>query len=189
MFKPLLNVFKKKFIRNRKSFVNLTSEIPTILYKALVKTHLEYANQAWNPYLKKDKITIENVQRRATKLIPGIRKYSYSKRLQILKLPTLEYRRKRGRMSEVFKILNGLYDTAATEGFFTINERDTRRNPFKIVTKKTRTTARQNFVTVAAINDWNSLPETVISSEKVHVFKSRTDKLRASEIYDASFME
>ena len=99
----------------RKSLVNLTSEILTTLYKALVRTHLEYANQAWNPYLKKDKITIENVQRRTTKLIPGIRKYSYSKRLQILKLPTLEYRRKRGRMIEVFKILNGLYDTAATE--------------------------------------------------------------------------
>ena len=48
----------------RKSFVNLTSEILTTLYKALVRTHLEYANQAWNPHLKKAKITIENVQRR-----------------------------------------------------------------------------------------------------------------------------
>ena len=109
----------------RKSFVNLTSEILTTLYKDLVRAHLEYANQAWNPYLKKDKITIENVQRRATKLIPSIRKYSYSKRLQILKLPTLEYRRKRGRMIEVFKILNGLYDTAATEGFFLQSTKET----------------------------------------------------------------
>ena len=92
-------------------------------------------------------------------------------------------------MIEVIKILNGVYDTAATEGFFTINERDTRRNPFKIVTKKTRTTARQSFFTVAAINDWNSLPETVELSESVNVFKSRLDKLWASEIYDASFME
>ena len=74
----------------KKSFVNLTSETLTTLYKALVRTHLDYANQAWNPYLKKDKITIENVQRRATTLIPGISEYSYSKRLQILKLPTLE---------------------------------------------------------------------------------------------------
>ena len=77
----------------RKSFVNLNSEILTTLYKALVRTYLEYANQAWSPYLGKDKITIENVQRRATKFISGTRKYSYSKRLQILKIPTLEYRR------------------------------------------------------------------------------------------------
>ena len=101
----------------KKTFVKLTSEILTTLYKALVRTHLEYANQAWNPYLKKDKIKMENVQRRETKLIPEIRKYSYSKRLQILKLPTLEERRKRGRMIEVFKVLTGLYDIAATEGF------------------------------------------------------------------------
>ena len=97
----------------RKNFLNLTSEILTTLYKALVRTHLEYANQAWNPYLKK------------TKLIPGIRKYSYSKRRQILKLPTLEYRRKRGRMIEVFKFLNGLYDTAAIERFFLQSTKET----------------------------------------------------------------
>ena len=59
----------------KKKFVKLTSEILTTLYKALVRTHLEYANQAWNPYLKKDKITIENVQRRETKFIPEIRKF------------------------------------------------------------------------------------------------------------------
>ena len=128
------------------------------------------------------KITIENVQRRTTKLIPGICEYSYSKRLQILKLPTLEYRRKRGRRIEVLKTLNGLY--------YTSNQRKRqRKNLFKIVTKKTRTTARQNFFLVAAINVWNSLRKTVISSESVHVFNSRLDKLWASENYDASFME
>ena len=68
----------------KKSFVNLTSETLTTLYNAFVRTHLEYANQAWNPYLKKHKITIENVQRRETKLIPEIRKYNYSKRLSRL---------------------------------------------------------------------------------------------------------
>ena len=92
-------------------------------------------------------------------------------------------------MIEVFKNLNGLYNTAAAERFFTSNERDSRRNPFKIVTKKTRTTAKQNFFTVAAINDWNSLPETTKSSESVHVFKSRLDKLWVSEICDASSMD
>ena len=92
-------------------------------------------------------------------------------------------------MIEVFKILNGLYDTAAPERFFTINESDTRRNLFKVVSKKTRSTARQNFFTVAAINDWNSFLEKVILTESVHVFNSRLDKLWASEKYDASFME
>ena len=37
------------------------------LYKTLVRPHLEYASVIWSPYLKKDKISIENVQRASCK--------------------------------------------------------------------------------------------------------------------------
>jgi hypothetical protein len=47
---------------------------------------------------KKKHITaIKNVQRRATKLIPGFKDITDEERLKILKLPTLTYRRKRAR--------------------------------------------------------------------------------------------
>ena len=58
----------------------------------------------------KDTITIENVQRRATKMIPELRDLPYNERLRILKLPTLVYRRTRGDMVEAYKILNNKYD-------------------------------------------------------------------------------
>ena len=77
------------------------------LYKAIVRPHLEYCIQAWSPYLRKDIDMLEKIQRRATKLIPGLRDLRYEERLKERGLTTLETRRLRGNQIEVFKILNG----------------------------------------------------------------------------------
>ena len=50
---------------------------------------------------------LEKIQRRATKLIPGLRDLRYKERLKECGLTTLETRRLRGDQIEVFKILNG----------------------------------------------------------------------------------
>ena len=55
----------------RRSFMYLDEESFLNLYKALVRPHLEYANQIWAPKLQRQIDSIENVQKRATKLLPG----------------------------------------------------------------------------------------------------------------------
>ena len=52
------------------------------LYKAIVRPPLEYCIQAWRPYRKKDIDTLERIQRRATKIIPELRDFSYEERLK-----------------------------------------------------------------------------------------------------------
>ena len=87
------------------------------LYKAIVRPHLEYCIQECNPHLRKDIDMLEKIQRRATKLIPGLRDLRYEERLKECGLITLETRRLRGDQIEVFKILNG-YENIDSNIFF-----------------------------------------------------------------------
>ena len=64
------------------------------LYKAIVRHHLEYCIQAWNPHLRKYIDMLEKIQRRATKLIPRLRDRRYEERLKECGLTTLETRTK-----------------------------------------------------------------------------------------------
>ena len=77
------------------------------MYKSLVRPHLEYCVQAWRPHLVKDIALPEKVQRRATRMITECRGKSYEKRLEMVGLITLETRRLRADLMEVFKILKG----------------------------------------------------------------------------------
>ena len=84
-------------------------------------------------HLIKDIETIENVQRRATNLIPGFRDLSYEGRLRVLNLPTLCFRRLRGDMIEMFKKMSGKYDPKVTLcNFIQLNKLDTRGHNKKV---------------------------------------------------------
>ncbi len=66
------------------------------MYTALVRPHLEYANQIWCPHLVKDVEAFENVQRGVTRMVLQLKGLSYEESLRSLDLPTLAYRRSRG---------------------------------------------------------------------------------------------
>ena len=75
-------------IRRNISYKDKSLIVP--LYTAIVRPHLEYCIQAWSPYLRKDIDMLEKIQRRATKLIPGLRDLRYEERLKECGLTTLE---------------------------------------------------------------------------------------------------
>ena len=82
-------------------------DIMVRLYKSLVRPHLEYSTSIWNPHYEKDKVLLEKVQRRFTKLFKDLRSREYDERLKIGGLWSLEERRHRSDLL-VFKMVRGL---------------------------------------------------------------------------------
>ena len=153
------------------------------LYKAIVRPHLEYCIQAWSPYLRKDIDMLEKIQRRATKLIPGLRDLRYEERLKECGLTTLETRRLRGDQIEVFKILNG-YENIDSNIFFEIKEsKITRGHNYTLVKKQSRLDVRKYSFSQRTINVWNKLSTDCVHASSVNMFKNKIDKYLAKAGY------
>ena len=94
----------------RRLFELIDKFILPLLYKTLVRPHLEFGNVAWGPFNRADQLLVERVQRRATHLVASLRHRPYEERLEALKLPSLFYRRRRSDMVQVYQIFHGGVD-------------------------------------------------------------------------------
>ena len=127
------------------------------LYKAIVRPHLEYRIQAWSPYHRKYIDMLEEIQRRATKLIPGLRDLKYEERLKECGMTTLETRRLRwgGGQIEVFKILNGYEILILIKKFEIKESKITRGHNYTLVKKQCRLDVRKYSFSQRTVNVWN----------------------------------
>jgi len=107
----------------------------------LVRPHLEYGNVIWMPQFKQDIDRLESVQRRAMKL-------SYRERLEKLNLPTLIYRRWRGSMLEVYKMMNNAYSVNPTSVGLVRDQGITREHQLKLYKQRHRLNERKKCVFV-----------------------------------------
>lgn len=160
----------------KRNFCQLDQPSFTLLYKSMVRPHLEYGNTIWRPHKREDINRIEKIQRRATKQIKSISHLSYEERLSILRLPTLEYRRARGDMIQTYKILHKIDDLDPTLFFNLADNNRTRGHPLKLNKPRARLDIRKYSFSVRVINEWNSLPEEVVLAPSINCFKNRLDR-------------
>ena len=167
----------------RRSFMHMDKEMFLMLYKSLIRPQLEYANQVWAPRLQKHKTMLENVQRRATKLVPGLEDLSYEERLRELKLPTLAYRRLRGDLIEVFKIMSGKCDSVVCEGLIVRREGErSSGHPLKIFKERPRQDMRKNGFPHRVVDIWNKRRMgSVVGAATVKEFERRLDLVMAGQ--------
>ena len=130
----------------------------------------------WSPYLAKDVNILENIQRRATKIVPEICNLSYDDRLKELKLFPLKDRRLRGDMISVYKIINGLIVTDRDQLVPMHGNPSTRSHNQQLKGNIVKGNMRKNFFTQRIVLPWNNLSIETISSDTVSKFKGRYDK-------------
>ena len=157
-----------------------------LLFKSLVRPHLEYGNVVWGPHFKEDMKSVERVQRRATKLISCIKDYTYEERLRILELPSLMHRRRRGDMIYAYKIIKGEMDIKVSD-FFSFSDLKTRGHDLKIFKRHANKHVRVNAFSNRVVNDWNKLPATVVEAASVNAFKCKLDEYWTDVAYKTPF--
>ena len=97
-----------------------------------MQPHFEYALVVWAPHLIIYMNMIENIQKRAAKLVNGLSGLDYTTRLKKLDLPTLSYRRARGDMIELYKHFHN-YDKNNMPCTFPIRNHMSRKQNFQLV--------------------------------------------------------
>ncbi len=101
--KHIIDITKKansRIFMVKRCFSGLTKQKILTLYKSIIRPILEYASPAWSPWLEKDKILLENTQRKVLKLCTDN-----------IELESLQERREHTDLVETFKYKKGFYKT------------------------------------------------------------------------------
>ncbi|XP_050711202.1 uncharacterized protein LOC126995577 [Eriocheir sinensis] len=131
-----------------------------------------HAVQCWCPHYRMDINLLESVQRRMTKMIQGLRNLPYQNRLKHLNLHSLERRRVRGGLIEVFKWVKG-YNKGDISKVLRISQQDrTRSNGFKIEKYRFRRDIGKHWFSNRVVGEWNRLSNHIVSAGTIACFKS-----------------
>jgi len=158
-----------------RSFCTRDRRVIVPLYKAVVRSHLEFCVQAWRPYLVKDIALLEAVQRRATRCIEGMRGVAYEDRLRRLGLQTLETRRLRGDLVEMFRMYKG-WSGLRFEDFFIRCGTGLRGHDGKVFKVRFRTNVGKFSFSNRVVDFWNKLPRHILDCG-INGFKNKVDKV------------
>src|SRR6218665_2215163 len=114
--------------------------------------------------------SLEQIQRRATKIRRGLGKLTYEERLMRCGLTNLEKRRTRGDLMEAYEIMTGKEEISENKFLEVSMENRTRGHGYKLYKKRTGI-RRNRFFCARVVNPWNDLDEKTVAVDTVDKFK------------------
>ena len=109
-------------------------------------------------------------------MAPELKDLEYEERLKEMALTTLENRRERGDLINVYKMVYGMDRTG--EDLLKLDERATRGHGKKLKKERCDRDIKKHSFPHRAVDLWNGLDEGIVNAASVHCFKARLDKVR-----------
>jgi hypothetical protein len=160
------------------SFYSRGKDVMLVLFKSLVRNSLEYCCEVWFPHLKKDIVSLEQIQRSFTNRISQQQGLNYWQRLKNLKIYSLQRRREKIIILHVWKIKNNFYPNTVFLSF-KLNKRANAEKanlpPMPNVKGKLLTKFEESFL-VQVCKLWNVLPPKLTHIKSLYLFKAELNK-------------
>ena len=153
-----------------------------VMYKSLVRSHLKYCCPLWNPADQAGIQLLEEVQRTFTAKIWKVNHLNYWDRLKSLKLMSLQRRRERYIIIQMWKILNHHCPNDLNVQFMAPSRRGIR----SVVPSLNRQSSRRNQTlydnsfAVLGPRLWNKLPKDMTEISQKETFKHQLTKFMLS---------
>ena len=159
--------FIKRNIKTNNKYVK------TLAYNSLVRPHLEYACQVWDPYTDKDISKLESVQRRAARYVSN--RYhntsSPTEMISQLEWNTLQQRRAKIRLITLYKIIHNLIELPK-EQYLLPPTSSYQHQALNFQRPFTSTNYLKYSFFPRTIAQWNSLSLDIKSSTNLEGFKT-----------------
>ena len=144
------------------------------LYKSLVRPVPEYATPVWSPFLVKDVLTLEKVQRTSLALGKKRDEMEYEERLRRLKWSTLETRRLFLSLAECYKTVFDDLNKPNIDSLFEFTKRNSTlaNHPYKLYDKPAKCNPYKYSSFIGIAQDCNSLTGSIVEAGSLSHFKS-----------------
>ena len=142
------------------------------LYVALVRPHLEYAAQVWNPHLAKDINSLESMQKFALRICSKNYHETYQNLLNVYQVPTLQNRRLFLCLCTFYSIVNKLvsFPTETVLPPTSTGTSSRNYNPSAYQVPHAHLNGLFSFF-ANTVRIWNNLPHEAVNSQDITTFK------------------
>ena len=155
-----------------RNFNKCPQNVKENLFNALVRPLLEYGCCAWDPYKNKQINKLEMINKRAARFITGNHKREHgntNKNMKTLGWSPLSERRAKIKLIMFYKIQSNQVHVATDDLI------QNKRKPLNFFVPFSAVDSHLHSFYPSTIRLWNSLPDSIKSSNSVSAFKSSLD--------------